>query len=113
MIWLLGKPEDIDILWLAVGLRERGETVEVVLPEEIIYGSSLTCRIDSQSVVSELRLSDGRVFHSGTGLVINRLAQLPLTAELRPSPDTTYIYEEWRAALAAWLRTLTCPLLNP
>jgi hypothetical protein len=44
---------------------------------------------------------------------VNRLARLPLTAQPRPSQDATFVYEEWRAALAAWLRTLTCPVLNP
>lgn len=114
MICLLGEPEDVDLLWLAVSLRERGQVVEVVLPEELMFGSSLSYRIDSTSVSWELRLRDERVLEPGhLALVVNRMAGLPPTgADLAPA-DATFVAEEWRAALAAWLRTLTCPVLNP
>ena len=72
VIYLLGEPEDSDLLWLAVALQRRGEQVEFVLPEELLIGSALTCRIDKTGVVSSLRLRDGREFEVGTpGLVVN------------------------------------------
>lgn len=114
MIYVLGEPEDIDVLWLVVALRARGQDVEVVLPHELMFGSKLTYRIDSAAVAWELRLGDGRVLDpDALDLVVNRLSILP-PAKDEPAPmDALFVAEEWRATLAAWLRTLTCPVLNP
>lgn len=114
MICVLGEPEDIDVLWLAASLRGRGQEVEVVLPEELMFASSLTYRIDSASVSWEVRLRDGRELEpEQLTLVVNRMAGLPPTGvELAPA-DATFVAEEWRGALAAWLRSLACPVLNP
>lgn len=114
MIYVLGEPEDVDVLWVAVALRARGHDVEVVLPDELMFGSTMTYRIDSAAVTWTLRLADGRVLDPGTvDLVVNRLSGLPPdSGDLAPR-DALFVAEEWRAALAAWLRTLTCPVLNP
>ena len=113
MITLLGGPEDRDLLWLAAALRRRAEPVEIVFSEEILHDARLTYRIDRTSVSSALRLHDGRWFGIDLpSLVINRLTELPVRAA-GSAIDTAYLGEEWRAALAAWLRTLRCPVLNP
>lgn len=114
MIYVLGEPEDTDVLWLAVALRARGHDVEVVLPHELMFGSRLTIRIGSDAVAGELRLADGRVLDPSTlDLVVNRLSILPPTRGEAVAADALFLAEEWRAALAAWLRTLACPVLNP
>lgn len=114
MIYLLGEPEDNDLLWLAVMLQRRGMQVEFVLPEDLLLGSALTCRIDNSGAASSLRLHDGREINADmAGLVINRLADLPSIGGAISPADKIYLAEEWRAALVAWLRTLQCPVLNP
>lgn len=113
MICLLCEPEDDDALWLAAALGRRGQHVECVLPEELMVGSALTCRVDSAGVTSTLGLDDGRVLGADTPhLVLNRLVDLPTPTGTSPA-DLRYLAEEWRAAAAAWLRTLRCPVLNP
>jgi hypothetical protein len=115
VICILGEPEDADVLWLAVGLGERGRVVEVVLPEELMLGSSLSYRIESSPTAWELRLGDGRLFQPGqVSLVVNRLTVLPPPAnETLAHTDSTFISEEWRAAVVAFLRNLSCTVLNP
>lgn len=114
MIYVLGEPEDTDVLWLAVALRARGQDVEVVMPHDLMFGSTLTIRIDSAAVAGELRLADRRVLDpTARDLVVNRLSILPPARE-EPAPmDALFIAEEWRATLTTWLRTLTCTVLNP
>ncbi len=114
MIYVLGEPEDVDVLWLAVSLRARGCEVDVVLPQELMVGSSFTCRIDPVTARGKVRLADGRVIEpSSTALVVNRILDVPATAGEQAPADAHFVTEEWRAALAAWLRTMTCPVLNP
>jgi hypothetical protein len=48
-----------------------------------------------------------------THLVVNRLTTLPTVRSSGTALDIAYLGEEWRAILAAWLRTLPCPVLNP
>jgi len=115
VICLFGEPEDRELLWLAAALRQRGEDVEFVLPEELMIGSALSYRIEESANPSSLRLHDGRVIDASRPgvVVVNRLATLPLVRNERSLLDTSYLNEEWRAVLAAWLRTLPCPVLNP
>lgn len=114
MMCLLCEPEDDDALWLAAALQHRGEEVTCVLPQELMVGSSLSCRIDSTAVRSTLRLHDGRVLDTGLlRLVVNRLVDLPVPAPGAAPADRRYLAEEWRAATTAWLRTMPCPVLNP
>ena len=114
MIVLLGEPEDDDLLWLAASLQRRSEHVEVVLPEELTIDSTLTCRVDCLGVSSSLRLRDGRLLDSHTvELVVNRLADLRPVSPVRSAADASYLAEEWRAALVAWLRMMPRPVLNP
>lgn len=114
MICLLGGREDTDLLWLADGLRRRGERVELVSPEEVMVGSSLAYRIGWSGVSSRIRLLDGRVIQGDClDLVVNRLTTIPPNWGVRSEFDAAYISEEWRAVLVAWLRTLRCPVLNP
>jgi hypothetical protein len=114
VICLLGEPDDIDLVWLAVALRERGQPVEVLLPDELTTDSSLTYRIGSAGVTWEMTLADGRMFgRDDLDLVVNRLTVLPLLRASTTDTDSRFLGEEWRAAAAAWLRLLTCPVLNP
>lgn len=114
MIHLLCEADDEEGLWLAAALTQRGEDVECVLPEELMVGVSLTYRIDSSGVESSMRLHDGRVLDGAVpGLIVNRLTELPTEVTSASPPDAFYVAEEWRAVVAAWLRTLRCPVLNP
>jgi hypothetical protein len=114
MICLIGSPLDRELLWLAAALQRRGQLVELVLPEELMIGSTLSLRIDEGRIASTLRLHDGRVIDAATPhLVINRLADLPSVGGASDTMDGLYLAEEWRAVLAAWLRSLHCPVLNP
>lgn len=113
MFTLLGGPDDRDLSWLAAALQGRGESVAIVLPDEMLADARLTLRIDSTHVSSTLVLPHGRHLGSDApGVVINRLTELPARAA-GSALDTTYLDEEWRAAVTAWLRTLRGPVLNP
>ena len=113
MITLIGEPEDTDLLWLAAALRRRGQDIDVVLPEDIVEAASFVCRIDGRGVQSSVRLRDGRGLAAGaSGLVVNRLTTLP-TRPAASAVDAAYLDEEWRAAVAAWLRAMPGPVVNP
>lgn len=112
-VYVLADADDDEALWLAAALLRRGQPVEFVLPEELVHGSRLTCWITTDGAVSALELRDGRTIGVRTpSLVVNRLTRVP-AGDGGGSRDAAYLEQEWRAALAAWLRTLQCPVLNP
>lgn len=114
MIWLLGEPEDTDLLWLAVFLQRRGVPVEFILVDDLLVASTFAFRIDTAGVVSSFALPDGRAIRSDMpGLVINRITGIPPIGGTVSAADAAYLGAEWQAAMAAWLRTLQCPVLNP
>lgn len=114
MICLLGEPEDPDLVWLGASLRARGEEVEVVVPEALTIDSFLSYRIDAAGVSWNLQLNDGRIFEVGKlQIVVNRMHCIPRSASRIAAADAAFLAEEWRATLSAWLRTLSCPVLNP
>lgn len=113
MICVVCSPQDTHALWLATRLRARGRQVELVLPEELLIGSSLQLRVTTEGSESGLRLARGITLdHQCTG-VINRLNEVPsLRSESGRPADSAYLEEEWRAAIVAWLAGLACPVLN-
>jgi hypothetical protein len=112
-VYVLADADDDDALWLTAALQRRGQPVEFVLPEELVRGSRLTCWITTDGAVSALELRDGRTIGVRTpALVVNRLTGVP-TPGAGGTRDAAYLGEEWRAALATWLRTLQCAVLNP
>lgn len=114
MICVLGAPEDDDALWLAAALTQRGERVEFVLPEDLMVGSRLNFRVETQAASACLTLRDGRILDDRElELVVNRLDDLPAVGGGCSPADAAYQQEEWRAALAAWLRIVPCPVVNP
>ena len=113
MICLLAEPEDHEALWLATELTRFGEHVEIVLPEELMVGCRLTYRLQTRQTGYLLALHDGRLLgERNLALVVNRISNLPGIRGVDRA-DATYLAEEWRAALTAWLRLLPCPVLNP
>ena len=113
MICLLAEPEDHEALWLATELTRLGEHVEIVLPEELMVGCRLTYRLETRQTASLLALHDGRLLgERNLALVVNRISDVPGIRGVDRA-DATYLAEEWRAALTAWLRLLPCPVLNP
>jgi hypothetical protein len=73
----------------------------------------LSLRLDTTATRSSLRLASGVVIDEQCIGVINRLDTLPpLSGESGNLVDAAYLSEEWRAAIAAWMATLTCPVLN-
>lgn len=112
-IWILGEPGDVEVLWLTTLLQQSGMRVEFVLPEEIIIGSSFSYRVDGVGTVSLLRLHDGRIISDDTtGLIINRLRNIPLIGGNISPLDASYLAAEWHAAIVAWFHTFRCPVLN-
>jgi hypothetical protein len=113
MIGLLCSPQDSHALWLATQLRARGWEVEIVLPEELLIGSSLHLRISTGSSRSMVRLRRGTTFDSSCQGIVNRLTALPpVTSESCRPADSAYLGEEWHAAIVSWLSEITCPVLN-
>lgn len=113
MIYLLAAPEDEAARELAAALQRRGEPCQWFAPQHLMSGATLSYRIDGSGSRSLLRLQDGRTLRAdAAGLVLNRLDELPPLQAGSPA-DAAYLGEEWRAVLAAWLRTLRCPVLNP
>lgn len=113
-ICVLCDREDVDALWLAHALSQSGEDVDCVLPGELVHGSTLSYRIGADGTVSTLRTRDGLNLNGDSlGLVINRIRELPAGPSDPVTGDGLYLAEERRAVIAAWLRSLPCPVLNP
>jgi hypothetical protein len=113
VIYVLAPAHDESAPGFAAAIQRRGEACEWVLPEQLMLGSTLSYRIDAGGASSLVELQDGRVLSSSTAaLVLNRLVELPAIVAAN-SVDAAYLEEEWRAVLAAWLRTFDCPVLNP
>jgi hypothetical protein len=114
VLCLLGQPEDVDLMWLAVALRDRGHDVEVVLPEELLTGSKFSYWIDSSDTAWELTTAGGRALDPGqVSLVVNRMVAIPPPGPTSTERDGLFVAEESRAAVVAWLRLIRCPVLNP
>lgn len=114
MLCLLGEPEDVDLMWLAVALRDRGHEVELVLPDELLTSSAFSYWVDSSGTAWELTLAGGRSLDpSRVSLVVNRLVALSPSGPTSTERDGLFVAEESRAAVVAWLRLLCCPVLNP
>jgi hypothetical protein len=114
VLCLLGEPEDVDLMWLAVALRDRGHKVEVVLPDELLTDSAFSYWIDSSDTAWELTLAGGRTLDpKRVMLVVNRIVTLSPRSRTSTERDSLFVAEEWRAAVVAWMRLLRCPVLNP
>jgi len=113
MICILCTPEDTHALWLARQLRARGREIELVLPEEILVKSQLHLSVCTQSGSASLRLARGLILDDRLAGLINRLYDLPPMVSITGrAADSLFVAEEWRAAIAAFLEMLSCPVLN-
>ena len=113
MICILCAPEDTHALWLARQLRAGGREVELVLPEEILVKSQLRLSVCTQSGGASLRLARGLTLDDRLAGLINRLFDLPpMVSTTGHAADSLFVAEEWRAAIAAFLEMLSCPVLN-
>lgn len=109
---ILGEPEDDSVIDLAAALASRECSVAVVMSSDLIGGSSLSYVIDDEQASFWLELDDGTVLSdSNVELVINRLVLD--RAPAGSGAHERYVGEEWHAALGGWMRTMTCPVLNP
>lgn len=114
VLCLLGEPEDVDLVWLAVALRDRGHEVEVVLPDELLTDSAFSYWVDSSDTAWELTLPGNRILDPNqVMLVVNRMVTLRPRSPTSTERDSLFVAEEWRAAMVAWLRLIRCPVLNP
>lgn len=114
VLCLLGEPEDVDLMWLAVALRDRGHEVEAVLPDELLIDSALSYWVNTSETAWELTLPGNRTLDPNRlRLVVNRMVTLSPRAPASTERDGLFVAEEWRAAVVAWLRMLRCPVLNP
>jgi len=79
-----------------------------------MHGSAFSIRIGSHTSGCALRLRDGGPLSTDDiALVVNRLSHVPVQDDGSRPSDALYRSEEWRAFLAAWLRAVPCPVLNP
>lgn len=112
MIRILAEADDPEGPRLQAALQERAAQVELVTLTELTQTCGLTLRVDTRESFSRVSMRDGRVLSSADSvLVINRLRHV--AAHSGDPVDADYIAEEWRAVLAAWLRTLRGLVLNP
>lgn len=111
-VLILGEPEDDTVVDVASGLAARNHAVSIVMSSDLRQGSTLSYFIDDFDARFQLALSDGSVLCTETvDLVLNRL--MLERAPIGSSAHERYVGEEWQAAVAGWLRTLPCPVLNP
>lgn len=109
---ILGEPGDATVGYLAQAWRAQDHDVVVLASSDLYQGSTLSYRIDDHRAAFELWLADGRVLtDQTTRLVVNRLELASMGAT--SSAHDRYADEEWRAALAGWLRVVGCPVVNP
>jgi hypothetical protein len=113
VIRILAQTHDLESSNLLSALQQRGAQAELWTLPELTETCGLTLRIDTRGACSRVSTRDGRTFRSDDPvLVINRLQSVAARSG-GDAFDAEYVAEEWRAVLAAWLRTLRGPVLNP
>ncbi len=100
--------------WLRDGLRVRGlHDVELVSVDELVYSPSLTHRVSTDTVATEIHLWDGRVIGSELRGVVNRATFLPLEhLDKVGEPDRSYATQELYALFASVLFGLPGRIVN-
>ncbi len=116
-MWLaICEPHDEAAIWAVAGLRHLGVApLEILLPDELVVGARLVHRLDRRGQASvELVTRRGVAVRSGEVRgVINRMTGVPQAALASlGATDRDYVAEEITAALASWLASLPCPVLN-
>ena len=101
--------------WLRDGLRVRGlHDVELVSVDELVYSPSLTHRVSTDAVTTEIRLWDGRIIGPALRGVVNRATFLPLDhLDKVGEPDRSYATQELYALFASVLFGLPGRIVNP
>lgn len=110
MIHIFCSPEDEAAVWLAEELRERGSSVTVSLPEELVINSRLSLEIGNDFLRPSVILASGITItpEKSTAIII-RMTQFPLPALTGASDnDLVYASEEVRATLVGWFSAWKC-----
>jgi hypothetical protein len=101
--------------WARRGLAARGlAPVELVVAEALSYAPLWVHHLAEDTVMSEVRLADGRAIASEEVKgVLNRLVAPPVghLAGAAPS-DRDYAAQELFALMLSWLEAFECPVLN-
>jgi hypothetical protein len=101
--------------WARRGLAGRGlAPVELVVAEALSYAPLWVHRLAGDTVVSEVRLADGRTIASGEVKgVLNRLVAPPVGHLAGAAAgDRDYAAQELFALILSWLEAFECPVLN-
>ncbi len=116
-MWLaICEVSDVAGLWAVIGLRRLGvKPLEIVLPEELVFGARWSHGVGGSGADVRIRLRDGREIRSDRiAGVLNRLGEIPASwLERIRREDRDYVAQEWHALLTSSLTALACPVLNP
>lgn len=118
MILVLAHPEDLSAIRLHGALRSRvgPAGVRIVSVEEIALSSRWIHQAGASGTGdSSVMLADGTIIEDqALELVIQRVHVVgaPHFAKARPC-DRDYAATELQALLLSWLRSLSCPVVNP
>jgi hypothetical protein len=88
--------------------------IQILLPEELIFGTVYAHRLSSTVTETELWLENGqRIVGSQVHGVYNRLLEIPPEYLDRViESDRDYVEHEFHAFLSSWISSLACPVLN-
>ncbi len=108
-------PQDESGPWIHAALRRRGfPGLRLVTTEEIVYSTSLTHRLASGRVTTEVTLPDGAVLGPHLRGVVNRVVAVPVAHLARTAEaDRDYATSELYALLTSILAALPGVVLNP
>lgn len=91
------------------------EAIRLILAEDLVYAVHWMHEINNETINTRIDFADGSCWETGdTGVIFNRLknCSVPLFSHAEID-DRNYAMMETTALWLSWLKSFTCPIVNP